>query len=82
MHEQELERAKRECKTIHGKISKYLIQCKECVNNLQKNANGPIKIDDIEQQKLIDEICRGKENDILQRRINLLKQRGIDTSFI
>lgn len=85
LHEQMLESAKKECKTIHGKISKYLNQCKECVNNLQKNANGPIildKIGDIEQQKLIDKICGGNENDILQRPINLLKQCGIDTSFI
>lgn len=110
-HEQELEIAKRECKKIHGKVFDILNKCKECVNNLQKNANGPItlhEIDDIERQikdeeykrnpgkeerlqslhellrqhKLIDEICQGKENDILQSPINILKQCNIDTSFI
>lgn len=111
LHEQELERAKRECKKIYGKVFNILNKCKECVNNFQKKANGPItlhKIDDIERQikeeeyksnpgkeerlqslhkllrqhKLIDEICQGKENDILQRPINILKQCNIDTSFI
>lgn len=53
MHEQELESAKKEFKKIHGKISDILIKCKECVNNIQKDANGPItlhKIDDIKIQ--------------------------------
>ena len=71
-YERILHNAKNEYKQIWDKISHYLTICKDSIDRYQRTSEGPINLDninDIEQRKLIEAICQGREKDILPKRI-------------